>query len=95
MAKLYYIAPEESLFNELKDIAIDLWSGYDDTYGYATEKIGRIKDIQNVRDNFMYIVAMFDIENQRKLSNSLSNEACKAIRDRMVDGGSEEQYIVF
>jgi len=65
--KLYYIAPSDELFEEVKREAIKLWLEIDtdnDKFGYATEKINRIKDIQNVSDNFMYIVAMFDINNQ-------------------------------
>ena len=60
-AKLYYTPSTDEQFNELKEKAIEIWQGYDDTHGYATEKINAIKDIENVSDNFMYMVAMFDI----------------------------------
>lgn len=95
MSDLYYIPPTNEIFNELKEAAIKVWKEFDDAHGYATNKINRIKDITNVQDNFMYIVCMFDINNQRKLSNLLSVETRKAVRDRMIDGGSEEQYIAF
>ena len=95
MTRLYYTPPTEEIFNELKLVAIELWRTYDDEFGYATEKINKIKDIQNVQDNFMYMVAMFDIGNQTRLSFMLSNNTAKAIRERMIDGGNEEQDIVF
>jgi hypothetical protein len=76
-------------------IAIELWTEVSNTEDYANSKIDRIKDIKNVKDNFMYIFAMFDLDNQRKLAVKLSDETRKEIRDRMKDGGHPEQYIVF
>lgn len=70
---LYYTPPPEAAFEDLKKAAIKLWSGYDDTYKYATSKIDIIKDIKNVKDNFMYMFAMFDRLNQRKLSADLTH----------------------
>ena len=72
----YYQAPEQEVFEDIKAKAIELWQTYDDTYGYATGKINRIKDIENVQDNAWYIIAMFDIQNQAKLL-SMVNEKTK------------------
>lgn len=97
-AQLYYTAPKQELFDEVKSKAMELWLEVDsdhDKYGYATEKIGRIKDLKNISDNFMYMVAMFDIDNQQILANRLSDETRIAIRERMEDGGSPQGYIVF
>ena len=95
MSKLYYTAPAEEQFNEVKEKAIEIWNTYDDTYGYATGKISRIKDTKNFQDNFMYMIAMFDSSNQRKLAEKLSVETRKAVRDRMIDGGNPEYSIIF
>ena len=84
MQELYYIPPEDKIFNEVKEEAIKIWGSYDDTYGYASEKIGRIKDIENIKDNFMYIVAMFDSNNQNKLMQNISFEAQQAIKERLI-----------
>lgn len=65
--KEYYIPPSQEVFDDIKQASIALWKTYDDTYKYATEKIDRIKDIENVGDNYAYMVAMFDINNQMKL----------------------------
>lgn len=71
----YYTAPSDEVFNEIKEKAIEIWQTYDDTYGYATEKIEQVKSITNVRDNWGFIVGMFDSLNQQKLLAKLSPEA--------------------
>lgn len=73
--------PEEKVFNEIRDGAIEIWKTYDDTYWYATEKIDRIKDLRNVTDNALYIISMFDLFNQRKLYEKLSQEALDYLRE--------------
>jgi septation ring formation regulator EzrA len=96
--ELYYTPPKDEIFNEVKEKAIELWREIDtdnDKYGYATSKIDRIKDIANIKDNFMYMVAMFSDNNHILLANKLSNEARKEIRKRMIDGGSSAFFIAF
>ena len=95
MSKLYYTPPTDKQFEELKEKAIQIWTPMGDEPNYAKEKIGRIKDIKNVSDNFMYMFAMFDVNNQRKLAFELSEETKKAVRDRMIDGGQQEYMIPF
>mgnify|MGYP001563554902 CR=1 FL=1 len=95
---LYYTPPIDDQFKELKKEAIELWKKVDtdnDKFGYATSKISRIKDIQNVGDNFMYMVAMFDSGNQRLLAGKLSPETKTAVRDRMIAGGQPDYLIYF
>lgn len=95
MTNLYFEAPTDEIFDEVKDQAIKLWRSYDDTHGYASTKVNAIKDLKNVKDNVMYIIAMFDMSNQRLLSNVLSDEAREAIHNRLVAGGSTPDYVVF
>lgn len=80
---LYYTAPDKHIFDELKQEAIKIWQSYDDTYGYASGKISKIKDLENIKDNFMYMFAMFDVINQRKLINNLSDKAKNALIKRL------------
>lgn len=97
-ARLYYTPPEDKLFDEVKRVAMELWTKVDpdgNRYGYTTEKHNRIKDIGNIQDNFMYMVAMFDHHNQRMLADHLSPEARTAIRERMIDGGNPPSMIPF
>ena len=95
MTKLYYTPPTDEQFNELKEKAIEIWSTMGDEPSYSQEKIGRIKDIENVGDNFMYIVAMFDQNNQQKLSDKLENETRGAVAERIKDGGAPDYYNAF
>jgi len=95
MSKLYYTPPTEEQFEDLKECAIFIWKKYDDTHGYASGKINSIKDLKNIRDNFMYMVAMFDMNNQAKLSVLLEEETRLAVRERLIDGGQLPEYIMF
>lgn len=92
---LYYEPHKDEQFNELKEKAIVIWKEYDNTYGYVDEKINCIKNINNISDNFMYIVAMFDLNNQFKLASKLTDKTRKSVRDRIIAGGQPVEYIVF
>lgn len=81
--ELYYTAPSDEIFKDIKDNAIKIWQGYDDTYGYASEKIDSIKNLINLKDNYMYIVAMFDNDNQHKLLSMVKPETADLIREAM------------
>ena len=98
MTKLYYEAPNDEIFNEVKKACIDLWI---ETYPeetspyYAKEKVSEIEPLQNVSDNVMSIIARFDSNNMRNLAEKLSSEARLALRERMIDGGNPEYTIPF
>ena len=81
--ELYYTAPSDKVFDEMKHLAIEIWKTYDDLHGYATEKINEIKDLPNVSDNFMYILAKFDYDNQATLKYQASKELIEEITKRL------------
>ena len=83
MKKLYYIPPSDDLFEDIRTQAIALWGTMGDEPTYSQEKIARIKDIGNIGDNFMYILAMFDSGNQRILASKLQKETINAINERL------------
>lgn len=91
-AKLYYTPPSDEIFEEMKGLAREIWDNYDDDFGYATEKKECV-DIKNIGDNFMYILAMFDINNQKKLLRVASPELRQAVRERLAAGGMNEAII--
>jgi len=95
MPRLYYTPPPDKIFKEVKEKCIEIWNTYDNTYGYVDEKVDRIKDIKNIQDNLMYMIAMFDINNQKRLADKLSNKAHLAIKERMIDGKAFEYSILF
>lgn len=75
----YYEAPPQRVFDDIKLNAERIWRSYDDTYGYASEKLKRI-DIENISDNAWYIVGMFDSENQERLLSMVEPETATMIR---------------
>ena len=81
--ELFYIAPSDKIYNEILEIAIKIWKWYDDTYGYATEKIDYIKWLKNIWSNFMTIYWMFDFMNQMTLKYCASNELKREIEHRI------------
>lgn len=70
----YYTSPSDEIFEDIKQAAIKVWGTFDDTFKYATGKIDRIKDIGNVKDNYAYMVAMFDYGNKFKLFEYLERQ---------------------
>src|ERR1035438_7697004 len=76
-----YTAPSEEIFNQIKAASIIIWSGYDNTYGYSDEKIGYIKPLKNIRDNYATIIGMFDYQNQEKLIDLLDGEAKRLVME--------------
>lgn len=92
---LYYTAPEDYIFNEVKQRSKEVWESLNAHPSYTEEKLSAIQDLPNVQDNLMYMVAMFDLNNQIKLSIKLSNEAREAIKERLIEGGSPLEFIVF
>ncbi|MGR3310956.1 MAG: hypothetical protein ACUZ77_09290 [Candidatus Brocadiales bacterium] len=95
MKRLYYAPPEEDVFNELKSSAIELWSAIGRNAGYIKDKVTQIQRMQNIGDNFMYIVAIFDDGNREKLAGMLSSDTRKAVRERMIDGEQPEHLNPF
>lgn len=53
-------------FQIVKAASIAIWETYDNTYGYADEKINYITPLRNVGDNWATIIGMFDSINRRK-----------------------------
>ena len=92
---LYYTPPLDHYFNEVKEKVIEIWKECDNQFGYVDEKVNAIKDVQNIEDNFMYIIATFDLSKQIQLSARLSTPTRRAIRQRMEAGCHPKEFIVF
>ena len=81
----YYKAPSQEIFDDIKQASISVWKTYDDTFKYATGKIDRIKDLKNVRDNYAYMVAMFDRNNQFALLKNLHRDDSRLLVERLIN----------
>jgi len=90
---LYYKAPKDKVFREVKRACIALWML--NRGQFDKEKTDRIKDLKNISDNFMYMVAMFDMKNQTLLAGVLSKEAKRKISDRLKAGGTPDCFNKF
>jgi hypothetical protein len=81
--ELYYTPPSDDIFDDLKSKAIALLQTYDDSYDYANEKISKIENLENVSDNFMYILGMFDHKTQYRLIMEINKSTYEAITKRL------------
>lgn len=63
----YYQAPSDEIFDDMKRVAIHIRQTYDNEFWYVDEKVDRIKDIKNFKDNIWFIYNMFDSNNQQKV----------------------------
>ncbi len=85
------------IFAELKRLTIELWRTYDDTYWYATEKVGRIINLTNSHDNFCTIFSMFDHLNQAKIYEQASFGLRDSLRCRTgyMNKPDEDEICIF
>ena len=84
--KYYYKQPKQEYFDELKGVCIKAWGLFDDQFGYATEKINQIKDLENNYSNYMMMVKMFHQLNWEVLAELLSLEVRNDISIRLNAG---------
>ena len=73
--------PSQEIYNEMKSLATQIWSTYDNQYGYVTEKLSYINRIDNIQDNAMVFYRMFDNNNQETFRANASNEVLKYIEN--------------
>lgn len=79
---LYYTAPAQDVFDEIKAAALTIWRGHSNEL-YIKEKVERIESILNVSDNWMYMVAMFDTPNKLRLFGMLRTTTVHLIIEAM------------
>lgn len=90
----FYETPSQEIFDDIAVQSGRLWmTRYTDEYGYVTEKIDRIAEISNFKDNWGSIFGMFDHQNQAILLTMLEEESKAFILDRVSNqwGGSYHQ----
>ena len=73
--------PSQEIYNEMKSLATQIWSTYDNQYGYVTEKLNYINSIKNIQDNAMVFYRMFDNNNQETFRANASNEVLEYIEN--------------
>jgi hypothetical protein len=93
--KLFYTPPREESFNELREVCIRFWNTFDDKFGYATEKIDRIKDLPNDGPNFVMMVQMIHPVAREVISKLLSLETRNEISMRLYGWEKENEFDFF
>lgn len=81
--------PSQRVFDDMKKAAGIVWvMNYDDTYGYVTEKLERVNQINNYADNWYTFVGMFDSNNQMKFAEQLEfQESLDFLREQRAHYG--------
>lgn len=69
-----YQAPSDTVFNDLKETAIQIWRSCDNRYGCVDEKLSKLITLENYKDNYWTIIGMFDYPNQAKLASLVKNK---------------------
>lgn len=93
----YYEPPHDISFEDMKSCAINLWKSiasepYDESY--MQEKLSRIEKLENVGDNFMYILAMFDSGNQRTMNQLLTADTILDVNSRLKAVGTPDYLLM-
>lgn len=60
-------APDDQVFEAMREQARLVWGKYDDEFGYRSEKLAQLDRLTNVKDNWWTIWGMFDHTNQHEL----------------------------
>lgn len=69
------ITPSEEIFNEIVEACVEVWHTYDDTHGYRTEKLERVRSTKNYKDNVMGLIRMFHPVMRYRIVTRLSKQA--------------------
>ena len=77
----YYKRVTEKAFKDIKQNCIKIWQSYNDEFGYSTDKINRVKDVNNIKDNGLHLIAMFDVLNIQKLLSMLKPETVEELEE--------------
>ena len=93
--KLYNTAPSNKVFKDLQNAAINVYIELDMHPSYTDEKIQKVKDMKNIRDNFTSIVAEFSENNWISLRNKVSAETSREIFNRLQSVCSNKANEIF
>lgn len=83
---MYYIAPTDEIFDDLKKIALKAWNKIFEYHytsdEYKKEKLDRFNSMENTSDNFMCILAMFHVNTQNEICGSINYKTKIALLER-------------
>jgi hypothetical protein len=91
MENKYYEEFPQELFEELKSLCIDMWKIIHTDY--AESKVLQLQSIDNIRDNGMYMLSMFDLGNLMALRLKMSEELKIEVKERLESVGSKLTFL--
>lgn len=93
--ELYYEAPSEEVFNDIKTSCLLVWAEYNEPIErtYRAEKFKKVVPLKNIRDNYMFMIAMFDHINQKKLFEWLRSETLVRVQQALEPAQMEARWI--
>lgn len=89
MINRYHEPPSTEVFIDLKNSAIRLWNRKSTNTSYIDE----VEQLANVSENFMRMVQMFDLNNQRELAQMLKEDTKHEIFTRLEAIGDANSYM--
>lgn len=97
MSKLYYTAPSETVFDEIRVACLMIWSKYQEPtqLGYMREKFERVLKTKNIADNYMFLIAMFDMHNQALFAKQLTSSTLNMLIDALVEVDNNVAAAIF
>ncbi len=84
MTWLYYKEPSDEVFDEVKKWVLKVFKSLEGKDSlYYKEKESEIKNIGNVKDNMMYLIARLSWNNVKKLVKKLTPKTKKEVYKRL------------
>jgi hypothetical protein len=82
----------DEIFNEVRSLVTKIWTtpqiiGTDDEFGYVTEKIDIVNSLPQEWTSIIQMIRMFHMLIQRKIYETLSQDANESIKLEMYDRG--------
>lgn len=85
-------------FKLLQCFCMDQWIdvGANSHYSYKHEKFKKVMCMNNVGDNYLFLIGMFDIHNQRALFEKMKqhNHGGRELREKLLEDMAEMEYNV-
>ena len=77
----------DEIFNEVRSLVTRLWNKYDNQFGYVDEKMETVNSLTKEWTSVIQMIRMFHMLIQRKIYETLSQDANESIKLEMYDRG--------
>ena len=93
---LLYYAPSDEIFNKFRSFYTEVWNSTFPVTDEVVDELNFISNIENIRDNFMFIFAKFSIRKLRRLSMHIPRDCIKEVMVRLtaIDSPSDHRKIL-